>query len=127
MGRGGLRLMLSIGASAFCVSAAYAQSTVAPTAPATTSQINSMYAPVGRPLPSAGTQQTLTSPGQEAPNQQGAFPPYQGTGYAANNVIWYPSVTGGAFFDDNVFASHNNRQGDWASFVRPELAWRTSN
>ena len=48
-------------------------------------------------------------------------------GYEAGNIIIYPSVTGGAFYDDNVFARNTNRQGDWAGVVRPELAWRTNN
>lgn len=68
------------------------------------------------------TQPTSTLPGQPAN-------PYQqlGPGYAIDNVIWYPSVTGATFFDDNVFASNRNRQGDWAGVVRPELAWRSNN
>ena len=44
-----------------------------------------------------------------------------------NDLIWYPAITGGVFFDDNVFARNTNRQSDWAGFVRPELGWRTNN
>ena len=33
----------------------------------------------------------------------------------------YPSVTAGAFYDDNVFATNSNRRGSWGGLVRPEL------
>lgn len=52
--------------------------------------------------------------------------PYPPVGIASDRLIWYPSVTGGAFYDDNVFASNSNRRSDWAGFVRPELGWRTN-
>lgn len=45
----------------------------------------------------------------------------------AGNILIIPMLTGGAFYDDNVFARNSNRQADWAGFVRPELAWRTNN
>ena len=38
----------------------------------------------------------------------------------------YPSVTAGAFYDDNVFASSANRQGSWGGLVRPELGLTTA-
>ena len=53
--------------------------------------------------------------------------PYQPIGVTTDQIVWYPSVTAAAFYDDNVFARHSNRQGDWAAVVRPEMAWRTNN
>jgi Putative beta-barrel porin 2 len=32
-------------------------------------------------------------------------------------------VTAGAFYDDNIFATHTNLQHDWAFFARPEMQW----
>ncbi len=51
----------------------------------------------------------------------------QPLGINAGNITIYPSVTGAAFFDDNVFARNTNREGDWAFVLRPELAWRSNN
>lgn len=48
------------------------------------------------------------------------------TGLAAGGFKVYPSVTAGAFFDDNVFATHSNRQGSWGGLVRPELGLVTT-
>ena len=47
-------------------------------------------------------------------------------GVTTGNVTFLPSVTAGAFFDDNVFATHSNRQGSWGALVRPELGVRSS-
>jgi hypothetical protein len=47
-------------------------------------------------------------------------------GVTAGQFTVYPSVTAGAFYDDNVFASHSNRQGSWGGLVRPELGLRTA-
>jgi len=121
MGRSA-RLFLLVALTALGTNVARAQSTTAPVAPATASQVNTIYAPVSRPLSAAAGQ-----PGAEVPGQPGTAAPYQGVGYTYNNVTWYPSVTGATFYDDNVFATHTNRQGDWAQVVRPELAWRTNN
>ncbi len=38
----------------------------------------------------------------------------------------YPGVTLGTFYDDNVFASPNNRRGSWGYVERPELGLRSS-
>jgi hypothetical protein len=34
-----------------------------------------------------------------------------------------PAVTAGILYDDNVFATSNNRQSDWAAIVRPEIGF----
>ncbi len=47
-------------------------------------------------------------------------------GFTAGALTLYPSITAGAFYDDNVFATSGSRSGDWAGFVRPELAWRSA-
>ena len=46
----------------------------------------------------------------------------QPPGHTVDGWTFFPMVTGAAFFDDNVFATHSNRQSDWAFIVRPELA-----
>jgi hypothetical protein len=56
------------------------------------------------------------------PWQLGA--PAQGIQYGQFTL--YPAVTGGGFYDDNVFATHSNRQGTWGAFVRPELGVKTA-
>ena len=53
--------------------------------------------------------------------------PYQANGVPVGSIIIYPSVTGAAFYDDNVFARSRNRVGDWAYALRPELAWHSNN
>src|SRR5205823_1798842 len=72
-------------------------------------------------------QSTITQPTLTSPNQPIVRGPVQPVGINAGNVIWYPSITGATFYDDNVFARSTNRQGDWAAVVRPELAWRSNN
>lgn len=47
-------------------------------------------------------------------------------GLTAGNVTFLPSVTAGAFYDDNVFATHSNRQSSWGEIVRPELGLRSA-
>lgn len=47
-------------------------------------------------------------------------------GVVAGPWVLFPAITAGAYYDDNVFATHFNRQSDWAGFVRPELGARTS-
>jgi hypothetical protein len=47
-------------------------------------------------------------------------------GVTAGQFRLYPSVTAGVFFDDNVFATHSNRQGSWGGLVRPELGLATA-
>jgi hypothetical protein len=51
----------------------------------------------------------------------------QGVGFNTGNITLYPAVNAGSFYDDNVFASSNNRRGDWAHFVRPEIGWTSNN
>jgi len=48
------------------------------------------------------------------------------TGIAAGPVTLYPSITAGAVYDDNVFATNANRRSDWFGLVRPELGWRSA-
>lgn len=71
-------------------------------------------------------QPATAEPGQ--PGQEGApvldpwhsFAPVS-PGITAGNVTVLPSVTAGAFYDDNVFATPTNRQGSWGQLVHPEL------
>lgn len=116
-----VRLSLFV-ALASGASAAHAQPVSGPSAPAVSGQpgVNVYSTLYPRPPSSTVTQPNLPVPA-------GVLGPYQSAGYATDNVIWYPSITGAAFYDDNVFARHSNRQGDWAGVVRPELAWRTNN
>jgi hypothetical protein len=67
--------------------------------------------------PQVTTQQPATNPWQLSPPAQGV---------PAGAFTLYPGVTGGAFYDDNVFATHSNRQGSWGGFVRPELGLSTA-
>jgi hypothetical protein len=68
---------------------------------------------------------------QTAPENQQRVDPWRSfapvtPGFTAGSVTFYPSVTGGVFYDDNVFATHDNRQASWAGFVRPELGVRAT-
>ena len=47
-------------------------------------------------------------------------------GVTVANVTFLPSVTAGAFFDDNVYATHSSRQGSWGEIVHPELGLRAA-
>ena len=112
-------------ALAFVSSTAFAQTGTAPSAGAKPGQpgidvYSTMYP---RPPSPDIVQSTANLPVQPTDPTT----PYPPVGIASDNLIWYPAVTGGAFFDDNVFASNSNRQSDWAGFVRPELGWRTNN
>jgi hypothetical protein len=69
---------------------------------------------------------TVTHPYTLGPAQLGEMP-QQAVGIPAGSIILYPSLTGGAFYDDNVFARTTNRASDWAYFVRPEIAFRSNN
>jgi hypothetical protein len=73
---------------------------------------------VGRSLPNA----TPAAPAQPVSNQTSQQAPGV-TGVPVGGGTLYPSVTAGAFFDDNVFATNSNRMSDWAFFERPELSW----
>jgi hypothetical protein len=125
--KSGARLLLLVALTAVGTEAARAQGTYAPTAPAIPSQIYGTNSPYAQPLSSPSSQQAGTLAGQIDTAQPAGVSPYQAIGYPTEKIIWYPSVTGAAFYDDNVFARHSNRQGDWAGVVRPELAWRTNN
>lgn len=114
VGRAFLFLALTLSANT-----AFAQSVVPPTAAATPQQNNAIYSTVYPRGP--------TTPVLPTQTDQAARPVADQIGYPSAYAIWYPSVTGATFFDDNVFARHNNRQGDLAGVVRPELAWRTIN
>ena len=120
------RLLCAVALTAIGIQAANAQSAVAPSASATPSQIaNSYSSPYGRPVSGPTAQDAANLPGQAG--QPANVGPYQAVGITTDQIVWYPSVTGAAFYDDNVFARHSNRQGDWAAVVRPEMAWRTNN
>jgi len=119
-------VLLLVALTAVSASTARAQSAVAPTAAATPTQIYSYSSPYSRALSPTVAEQPASQPAAVlVPGQ--SVGPYQPLGFPTERVIWYPSVTGATFFDDNVFARHNNRQGDWAGVVRPELAWRSTN
>ncbi len=47
-------------------------------------------------------------------------------GIKAGAFTFSPAVTAGAFYDDNVFATHSSRQGSWGGLVRPELGIATA-
>lgn len=91
-------------------------------------------APGERPQPPQAAQgwTPTASPQREVPadKQQEAGDPWQLTapaqGISYGQFTFYPTVTGGGFYDDNVFATHSNRQGTWGAFVRPELGVRTT-
>lgn len=73
---------------------------------------------------------TPTTPQVSQQSRQSAdpwtlFPPVT-PGVTAGQFTLYPGLTAGAFYDDNVFAAHSNRQGSWGGLVRPELGLRTS-
>jgi hypothetical protein len=73
--------------------------------------------PLGGVTPSQQTQQSTTD--EYDPWRPGVR---RTPGIQYGNITIFPSVTAGAFYDDNVFATNRNRQHDWAAFVRPELA-----
>lgn len=75
------------------------------------------------------TPQPVQSTPQAAPQTVPADPwqPFpRSPGIVAGNFILYPSLTAGAFYDDNVFATNSNRQGSWGEVVRPALGLRTA-
>ena len=89
-------------------------------------------APGERPQPPQAVQGwTPSTPqaAQQAPAQRSADPftlyPV-GPGVTYGNFTIYPQVTGAGFFDDNVFATHSNRQGSWGQLVRPEIGFATA-
>lgn len=78
-----------------------------------------------------GTQTTQQAPGTTTPPDQQNMDPWRSfapvsPGVVAGPWILFPAITAGAFYDDNVFATHSNRQADWAGFVRPELGVQTA-
>ncbi len=124
MSRGTLMLM-SVALTAVGVSVGQAQSALPPTAPATPTQIYTGVSPYSRISPSTTSAGAISGGTDTATSQPGNVGPYPSPGFKSDHAIWYPSITGAAFYDDNVFARHTNRQGDWAGVVRPELAWRS--
>jgi hypothetical protein len=68
-----------------------------------------------------------TTPAQPAGSQASTtaspswYPQPQGTPF--NGGTLYSAVTAGAFYDDNIFATHTNQLHDWAFFERPEAQW----
>jgi hypothetical protein len=95
--------------------------------------IASAQVPGERPTPpqavegwTPSTPQALGQPQtQPAVNPWQSFTPVT-PGITVGQVTVLPSVTAGAFYDDNVFATHDNRQGSWGAVVRPELGLRTA-
>src|SRR5690242_15476601 len=76
--------------------------------------------PLARPAP------PIAAEGWVAPGNAGSAPAQQGDrvvadpwrpyapvtpGVNVGQARLYPSITAGAFYDDNVFATHSNRQG----------------
>jgi hypothetical protein len=119
------RLLCAVALMAIGTHAAHAQSAIAPSASATASQTANPYSSQFRPVAGPTAQDAANLPGQAG--QPANVGPYQPIGVTTDQIVWYPSVTAAAFYDDNVFARHSNRQGDWAAVVRPEMAWRTNN
>jgi len=62
----------------------------------------------------------------QTPDPWRQYAPLPPAGLTAGQFKVYPSATAGAFYDDNVFASHSNRQGSWGGLVRPELGVTTA-
>ena len=118
--------MLLVALTAVGASAAHAQSAVAPTAPATPTQIYNYLVAV---LPSAvaNGRRPAAQPRRRRARSERQCRSVSAARIPTEQITWYPSVTGATFYDDNVFARHTNRQGDWAGVVRPELAWRANN
>lgn len=48
-------------------------------------------------------------------------PGYESVGIRAGPWMFNPSVTGGALYNNNVFASGNSKQGDLAAVIQPSL------
>jgi hypothetical protein len=95
---------------------------VALAAPAYAQQAPGERIPAPQPL--EGLNPTTQAPPQKQLPLNPWTPGGQPTGVQAGPVTFFPSVTAGAFYDDNVFATTTSRMGSWAGFVRPELAWR---
>jgi hypothetical protein len=64
-------------------------------------------------------QSAQQTPAQKAADPWQLYPVSPGVTYG--NFTFLPQVTGAGFYDDNVFATHSNRQGSWGALVRPEL------
>ena len=83
-----------------------------------------------RPTPPIAVEGWAPTAPQNQQTQQGVDPwqPYAPVtpGITAGQFTILPSVTAGAFYDDNVFASPSNRQGSWGGLVRPELGLRAA-
>lgn len=85
---------------------------------------------IERPSPPQTVQGWTPTTAQPAQQDQTKPDPWQlmppVTGVTAGNFTFYPAATGGVFYDDNVFATHSDRQGSWGAFVRPELGMHTA-
>ncbi len=64
---------------------------------------------------------------EPASTRQGDPDASQPLGVPSGPFVIVPSITGAAFYDDNVFARRTNREGDWAYVLRPEIGWRSNN
>lgn len=73
----------------------------------------------------ADTQAPAVRQKTESPTESWA-PAAKTPGFQAGAFTVLPSVTGAAFYDDNVFATNANRQGSWGGLVRPELGLTTA-
>lgn len=51
---------------------------------------------------------------------------FEGRGIPAGSFMFYPSITAGMRYDDNIFASNTNRTSDWLFVERPELRLKSN-
>jgi hypothetical protein len=123
--RGGVRVLALL--LAFGAQSAWGQGLVVTPGPGAT--LGGPGVDVFTPLYPQPPQSTVTRTTPSYPGPPLGVTAYQDppTGIPAGNVIIYPSLTAATFFDDNIFARSNNRQGDWAFVLRPEVAWRSNN
>jgi hypothetical protein len=87
--------------------------------------------PGQRPTPPQAVEGWTPTTPQVSQQSRYAVDPWQSIqpvtpGITSGQWTWLPSVTAATFYDDNVFATHSNRQGSWGGLVRPELGVRTS-
>jgi hypothetical protein len=65
-------------------------------------------------------------PDPNVPVTSRARPDYDPLGIRAGGFLIYPSVSVGATYDDNVFATNNNEQDDFIFTVSPRIAARSN-
>lgn len=94
--------------------------------PSVTDNWQSPSGKLDAPTPASVRGQSAQQPGTAQSYAPQSWPPFgpQPVGIQYGNLTIYPAVTLGAFHDNNIFATANNRKSDWAGFVRPELGLR---